>query len=81
MTRDDIITMAREAGYHANVLPITEVFARFAALVAAKEREACISAIRLVQQAYDKRAGGANVEGSVCSDCIGAIRARTGGTI
>jgi len=43
MTRDDIIKMAREAGFNpvsytgANL----ELFERFAALVAAHEREAC----------------------------------------
>ena len=43
MTRDDIIKMAREAGFNpvsytgANL----ELFERFAALVAAAEREAC----------------------------------------
>jgi len=45
MTRDDIIKMAREAGFNpvsymgANL----ESFERFAALVAAAEREACAS--------------------------------------
>ena len=42
MTRDDIIRMAREAGFFdpelTQVLPSVE---RFAALVAAAEREAC----------------------------------------
>ena len=42
MTRDDIIRMAREAGY---VIPAyrdhIEIMERFAALVAAAEREAC----------------------------------------
>lgn len=43
MTQDDIIKMAREAGFN----PVTfmgagfELFERFAALVAAAEREAC----------------------------------------
>ena len=41
MTRDDIIRMAREAG----IAPLNAVYAtvleRFAALVAAAEREAC----------------------------------------
>ena len=47
MNRDDIIRMAREAG--AEVFPHASVFsandvARFAALVAAAEREACAKA-------------------------------------
>ena len=47
MTRDDIICMAREAGYqHPDAVGTCEDFAyfdleRFAALVAAAEREAC----------------------------------------
>lgn len=47
MTRDDIIRMAREAGYqHPDAVGTCEDFAyfdleRFAALVAAQEREAC----------------------------------------
>ena len=52
MTRDDIIKMAREAGFNpvsymgANL----ELFERFAALVAAHEREACIKAVEKVGQ-------------------------------
>ena len=43
MTREDIIRMAREAGFADGVAEIMglEGFARFAALVAAHEREAC----------------------------------------
>ena len=44
MTRDDIIKMAREAGFADGVAEIMglEGFARFAALVAAHERKAFI---------------------------------------
>lgn len=52
MTRDDIISMAREAGMldlsepgEGNDLLLGEI-ERFAALVAAAEREACIAAIQ-----------------------------------
>ncbi len=47
MTRDDIIRMAREAGFNVEqgfllrVTGIDEDLERFAALVAAAEREAC----------------------------------------
>jgi hypothetical protein len=44
MTRDDIIRMAREAGFAgwlAETPFVTASFERFAALVAAAEREAC----------------------------------------
>jgi len=50
MTRDDIIRMAREAGLHLYVNDLTEepyalIVERFAALVAAAEREACAQAV------------------------------------
>ena len=48
MTRDDIIRMAREAGFESNSLGMTytsgsllDLLERFANLVAAAEREAC----------------------------------------
>lgn len=43
MNRDDIIRMAREAGFAQGVAELLGLkkFARFAALVAAAEREAC----------------------------------------
>ena len=42
MTREDIIRMAREAGFQGEIsLPQFVRLARFAALVAAAEREAC----------------------------------------
>lgn len=48
MTRDDIIRIAREAGFEQNSLGVTytsgalpEFLERFAALVAAHEREEC----------------------------------------
>jgi hypothetical protein len=43
MTRDDVIRMAREAGFADGVVDIVgfEGFANFAALVAAHEREEC----------------------------------------
>ena len=58
MTRDDIIRMAKEAGfedgygnhlfppgdYMEEVIPVTDEIVRFAALVAAAEREACAKA-------------------------------------
>jgi hypothetical protein len=48
LTRDDIIRMAREAGFESNSLGLTytsgllpDLLERFAALVAAAEREVC----------------------------------------
>ncbi len=52
MDRDDIIKMAREAGFADGVAEIMglEGFARFAALVAAAEREACAEMVWPTQQ-------------------------------
>ena len=41
MDRDDIIRMAREAGLDPDLWNYTDAVERFAALVAAHEREAC----------------------------------------
>jgi len=52
MTREDIIKMAREAGLHLYVNDLTEepyalIVERFANLVAATEREACIDLVAM----------------------------------
>jgi hypothetical protein len=73
MTRDDIIKMAREAGFNpvsytgANL----ELFERFAALVAAHEREACAKVAD--EQAQDEPYGHAKFR---CGNIASAIRAR-----
>ena len=41
MNREDIIRMAREAGLDPDLWNYTDAFERFAALVAAAEREEC----------------------------------------
>ena len=41
MNREDIIRMAREAGLDPDLWNYTDAFERFAALVAAHEREVC----------------------------------------
>jgi len=79
MNRDDIIQMAREAGFEFNSLggthtsgKLDEHLERFAALVAAAEREACArvcEAQQVGQPSYfeiDERIG----------ECAAAIRAR-----
>jgi len=69
MTREDIIRMAREAGFADGVVDIVgfEGFANFAALVAAHEREECA---KLCEE----------VDGRIthyrAPDCAVAIRAR-----
>jgi hypothetical protein len=45
MDCEDIIRMAREAGLDPDLWNYTDAFERFAALVAAAEREACVQII------------------------------------
>ena len=74
MTRDDIIRMAREAGIKNDCDGIwctADQLARFAALVAAAEREACARVCEAqVMEMSDTKATGAEV-------CAAAIRARS----
>ena len=66
MDREDIIKLAREAGlaYGSDEKPLGSV-TRFAALVAAHEREACADVcVKLA------------VGGGFAADCAAAIRAR-----
>ena len=68
MTRDDIIRMAREAGLLAEdeawVSPHQEAMERFAALVAAHEREAILEIVN-------------TIGGQFAVECAAAIRARS----
>ena len=77
MTREDIIRMAREAGFtdasFCRWSAYTDDLKRFAALVADAEREACAKvceAMRPSKEEFDERyyAG--------CTDSAAAIRAR-----
>jgi hypothetical protein len=63
MTRDDIIRMAREAGWKSSAQDIYPPLERFAALVAAAEREACA---RLLDDNWFRTQ----------SECAAAIQAR-----
>ena len=70
MIRDDIIRMAREAGYGEAMVDLhLPALIRFAALVAAAEREACAK----VCDSIDKEYEGEDVLATWCS---AAIRAR-----
>jgi hypothetical protein len=77
MTRDDIIRMAREAGFETaeewDKFPngFVQVVARFAALVAAQEREACAKVAERWGQ--EIRVESWDLAGK---DCAAAIRAR-----
>ena len=72
MNREDIIRMAREAGlaYGPDEKPLGSV-TRFAALVAAAEREACAKVAD--EQAQDEPYGHAKFR---CGNIAAAIRAR-----
>ncbi len=57
MTRDDIIRVAREAGFADGVVDIVgfEGFANFAALVAAHEREECAKVCEAGIKGYTRK--------------------------
>ena len=71
MTRDDIIRMAREAGVLSGYE--SELFQRFAALVAAAEREACAKVCDRMEKESD---GVECCKWPTPADCAAAIRAR-----
>ncbi len=84
MTEDEIIRMAREAGFltHENSLYTNHRYGdclqevqRFAALVAAAEREACAKVCEEVLEQYRGTDMGKHAE-LVGDDCAAAIRAR-----
>lgn len=69
MDREDIIRMAREAGlaYGSDEKPLNSV-TRFAALVAAAEREACANVCKALRDEDGYESWG--------TECAAAIRAR-----
>ena len=67
MTTDEIIEMAKEAGFGNYAYEAASTFGRFAALVAAKEREAC------AQVAMEFRRGAGD---PVCGEVATAVRER-----
>lgn len=71
MTRDDVIRMAREAemGFDTTALQFVAELERFAALVAAAEREACAKVCELIAREIDDTNG-------LATYCAKAIRAR-----
>lgn len=93
MTRDDILRMAREAGFqdrdgtirtmHSSGawVGINEELERFAALVAAAERDECAKVCESISDEYHRREGFKYPEMKTdaetgASDCEDAIRAR-----
>lgn len=76
MTRDDILRMAREAGFVLSSNATGEAmgrFARFAALVAAEEREACA---KVCEEKSDRWASVDDDTACALQACAAAIRAR-----
>ncbi len=70
MNRDDIIRMAREAGFaHSWSEAAGEALERFAALAAAAEREACAKVCEDIDTEYEG-------EDVLATWCAAAIRAR-----
>lgn len=67
MNKEDIIRMAREAGGLPDPMVFIGAYERFAALVAAAEREACARVCDRFQ---------ARDVGMQPAECAGAIRAR-----
>jgi hypothetical protein len=73
VTREEIIRMAREAGfeYFCEKSPWLKGFERFAALVAAAEREECAKVCEETTAAWTQY-----LYNEGCIDCAKAIRAR-----
>jgi hypothetical protein len=69
MNKEEIIKLAREAGLDPDLWNYTDAFERFAALVAAAEREACAKACEDIDTEYE----GQDV---LATWCAAAIRAR-----
>jgi hypothetical protein len=80
MTRDDIIRMAQEADYNPREGGVYKFdnfdLERFAALVAAAEREACAKVCDAVAQQMDDEGEGPTGYIGWVSGCAEAIRAR-----
>ncbi len=88
MTKEDIIRMAREAGFIINDdNPVTWSLERFATLVAAAAREACAKCVEEKSKDYEDRAAQpkdvrdinpevARIAVLACGQIAAAIRAR-----
>ncbi len=89
MNKEDIIRMAREAGFYCTTRQSTleGMIERFAAIVAAAEREACAKVCEAQKLKYEKRAEEpeefrdinpevARIAGMTCDFNAAAIRAR-----
>ena len=78
MNREDIIRMAREAGVYsgANEMVFAASLERFAALVAASEREACAKVCEAPEDCEDWEILGGADGRAIMNELAAAIRAR-----
>ena len=78
MTQEDILRMAREAGddWDSTLSTDKEFLKRFAALVAAEEREACARVCDDLYRAWTLEADEDEIEPPDAIDCKLAIQAR-----
>ena len=76
MSKDEIIAMAKEAGFPPHIVDAgaNRELARFAALVAAKEREACAQ----VCEGFKQGNSATYIDDDWADMCAAAIRARKG---
>ena len=78
MNRDDIIAMARDANPEHDLTAMLPFLSRFAALAAAKEREACAQIADIHALGWQKSPGANPEAGFIASsNCATAIRARS----
>ena len=76
MSKEDIIAMAREANPEHDLTAMLQFLSRFAALVAAKEREACAQIADIHALGWQKSPGANPEAGFIASsNCATAIRA------
>ena len=79
MTRDDIIRMAREAGFRAGCIELYNGdLERFAAIVAAAEREACAKGCETSVAGFESETEWADGYIQAAKDIAEGIRARGG---
>ena len=77
MSKEDIIAMARDANPEHDLTAMLPFLSRFAALAAAKEREACAQIADIHALGWQKSPGANPEAGFVASsNCAAAIRAR-----
>ena len=78
MTRTEVIAIAKEAGFGNYAYEAASTFGRFAALVAAKEREVCAAKIEAIT--YRRRWASASINGTPLAPCELATAIRAIGT-